>query len=310
MHASFFAPALVLFLATAVAACGGSSSADDDKDNWAGSGGSGASGGTGGTGGSGASGGSGGTGTGGTGGTGTGNGELGNGTYAGVGASTERYYTAPVQRNSVPYFLITNGWGPGFQSQTISWRGTSFIVESMMGSQGQNYEPASYPSVFCGKYSVMNVPACGLPAAISSLGAVKTGWRWTPNSTAGVYNAAYDIWLGNGTQLQSYLMVWLRDPPNAQPAGRNTGTVTVANVPGSWVLWTGTVNGLPIVNYARPENSDILEVEFDVLDFVEDAKMRSLNLPGTHVNAVAIGFEIWSGPITKLETKDFYVDVQ
>jgi hypothetical protein len=105
-------------------------------------------------------------------------------------------------------------------------------------------------------------------------------------------------------------MVWLRDPPNAQPAGRNMGSVTVANVPGSWVLWTGTVNGLPIVNYARPENADILEVEFDVLHFIADAKMRALNLPGTHVNAVAIGFEIWSGPVTKLESKDFYVHVE
>jgi hypothetical protein len=180
----------------------------------------------------------------------------------------------------------------------------------MAGSQGSNYEPASYPSVLCGKYSPMQVANCGLPAAITSLTSVKTGWRWAGNGTGGTYNAAWDIWLGNGTQLQSYLMVWLRDPPNAQPAGRNTGMVTVANVPGSWVLWTGTVNGLPIVNYARPENQDINEAEFDVLHFVADAKMRSLNLPGTHINSVAIGFEIWSGPVTNLETKDFYVDVE
>ena len=29
-----------------------------------------------------------------------------------------------------------------------------------------------------------------------------------------------------------------------------------------------------------------------------------------HGDAVAVGFEIWSGPITNLESKDFYVDVK
>jgi hypothetical protein len=307
MQASFFARALLLSFVSAFAACGESSN-KSAPDDWGTSGGSGATGGKG-TGGSGGSGGTGGTGgSGGSAGSSSTSGELGSGMYAGVGSSIERYYTANIQRNGVPYYLITNGWGPGFQSQTISWRGTSFIVETMMGAQGPNYEPASYPSVFCGKYSIMQVPACGLPATIASLASVQTGWRWKPNSNVGAYNAAYDIWLGNGSELQSYLMVWLRDPPNAQPAGqRGEGNITVAGVPGTWNLWTGNVMGKPIVNYARPEGSDIYEVEFDVLDFIADAKARSLNLPGTHVNAVAVGFEMWSGPVTKLETVDFYV---
>jgi hypothetical protein len=310
MQTSFLTYALPLSLIlSSVAACSGSSN-DSDPDDWAesGNGGSGGSGGAGGsTGGTGGSTG----GTGGTGGSGASTSqELGTGVMAGVGSSSERYYTANVQRDGIPYFLITNGWGPGFQSHTISWDGTAFVVERMAGTQGPNYQPASYPSVFCGKYSVMQVPACGLPAAITSLPAVKTGWRWTANGNTGSYNAAYDIWLGDGTNLQSYLMVWLRDPPGAQPAGsRGAANVSVANVPGVWQIWSGTVNGLPIVNYAKLEGTDIPELEFDVLDFVRDARTRSLNLPGTHVNAVAIGFEIWSGPVSNLRTDDFYVHV-
>lgn len=238
------------------------------------------------------------------------NSELETASQVGMGDSIERYHTASdIRRNDVPYVLITNGWGPGFESQTISWQGTSFTVESFAGSPGTNGEPAGYPTVFCGQYSVSTVPQCGLPAAIETVGAIRTGWRWSPNGNTGGYNAAYDIWLGDGTRLQSYLMVWLRDPSGYQPAGSLAATVTVANTPGTWDLVVGRVNGLPIVNYVQPEGGDFYELEFDVADFVEDARTRGLELPGTHVNAVAVGFEIWAGPITNLRSLDFYVAV-
>jgi hypothetical protein len=231
----------------------------------------------------------------------------------GSGTSGERYETALVSRNDVPFVLITNGWGPGFGSHTVSWEGTSFIVDEMEGSAGPSGQPASYPTVFCGRYSVMEVPECGLPATLDSITSLKTGWRWSANGNQGEYNAAYDIWVGDGTRLQGYLMVWLRDPPSFQPAGSPNMAhqgVEVANVPGRWNIWDGTVNGLPITNWVRAEGDDSLEIEFDVLDFIRDADARGLNYPGTHINAVAVGFEIWEGPISNLETVDFYVDVQ
>ena len=240
------------------------------------------------------------------------NGELGSGVMMGSGTSSARYETVEVTRNDVPYVLITNGWGPGFGSHTVSWEGTSFNVETMAGDAGSMGQPASYPSVFCGKYSVMEIPACGLPAEISSITSLRTGWRWAANGNVGQYNAAYDIWLGNGTMLQGYLMVWLRDPSGYQPAGALSMThqgVTVANVPGVWNIWSGMVNRLPITNWVRAEGTEDTEIEFDVMDFVRDAEMRGVTVPGTHVNAVAVGFEIWEGPIANLESVDFYVDV-
>jgi hypothetical protein len=260
-----------------------------------------------GTGGSGAGGGSGTAGSSGSGTTGEG---LGHGLYQGAGETTDRYGVSDVLRNNVNYKFIANGWGSGWQSHDISWNGTSFTIKSLNGSQGADYSPAGYPSMFCGVYSMTPSMPCGLPATLASLTQVKTGWEWVSNGNNGQYNAAWDIWLGNGMSLSAYLMVWLRDPPGQQPAGAATlGNVTVQNLPGTWTIWTGTVNGHPIVNYVAREGSDIPQLEFNVLDVYHDALSRGLSLPGDTLLAVATGYEIWNGPITNLQTTDFYVDV-
>jgi hypothetical protein len=239
---------------------------------------------------------------------------LGAATMGGQGTTTERYHKTDVTRDGKNYFLMANGWGPGFQSQSLSWNGTSFTVQSLQGSQGPNYEPASYPTVFCGVYSDARSRECGLPAAIDSMTALRTGWSWRDNGNQGQYNAAYDIWLGTGTDrstFSGYLMVWYREPAGQQPAGRlTTPNVTVANVDGTWNIWQGQVGGRPIINWVRTEGQDTPSMEFDILDFVRDAETRGLTVPGTHVLSVAVGFEIWNGPITNLESVDFYVDVQ
>jgi len=242
-----------------------------------------------------------------------GTGELGSGDFEGEGMSDMQYHTAEVSRDGVPYLFITNGWGPGFDEHTHTWLGTSFVVQQMEGSAGQDGEPATYPSMFCGRYSIMQVPDCGLPAARSSLTSVRTGFRWKSNGNdAGQYNAAYDIWLGSEQQFQMYFMVWLRDPTNFQPAGmaiEELRGVTVANVPGTWDIWEGEVLGSPIVNYVVPEGVQLTELEFDVLDFLADAEARGFSLP-PYLRAVAIGFEIWEGPIAGLTAEDFYVHVE
>jgi hypothetical protein len=243
-------------------------------------------------------------------------GTLGNGDQSGTGMSSMRYYTAAdIKRNGQKYVLITNGWGPGFQSHTISWNGTAFTVDTMAGTAGDGGQPASYPAVFCGQYSVRNQQGdCGLPKATSEITSLRTGWRWAPNGNEGAYNAAYDIWVGDATKFTGYLMVWLRDPPGFQPAGSPNPMhqgVKVENVEGTWDIVNGTVNNAPIVNWVRREGTDIHEIEFDVLDFVRDAEKRGLTIPGsTHIRAVAVGFEIWEGPITALQSLDFYVNVK
>ncbi len=237
--------------------------------------------------------------------------QLGTGVMAPSGQTSDRWFKTDVTRSGGNYFFMANGWGPGFESQSLSYNGTAFTVDSMAGSEGPNYEPASYPTVFCGKYSDGRSKECGLPAAIDSMTALRTGWRWAPNGNVGEYNAAYDIWMGDGESFRGFLMVWLREPRGQQPAGMFTERdVTVSNVPGTFDIWTGTVNNFPIINWVRNEGDDSLELEFDVLDFIRDAQARGYEVPGTHVLSVAVGFEIWNGPISNLQSLDFYVDVQ
>ena len=252
------------------------------------------------------------TGTGGSGGGATVASQLGKALYQGTGSSMDQYAEADVMRDGVGYKFIANGWGDNWQSHSISWNGTSFKVLSLNGTQGANYSPAGYPTMFCGFYSEkQSMGSCGLPGAVSSLKSVRTGWRWQANGNSGQYNAAWDIWLGNGNSLSAYLMVWLRDPPGQQPAGSAaTAGTTVTGLPGSWNIWTGNVNGHPIVNYVKGEGQDLPELEFDVMDVYRDAIKRGYSLPGSNIIAVAVGYEVWNGPITNLVTDDFYVDVK
>ena len=93
----------------------------------------------------------------------------------------------------------------------------------MEGQQGAGYEPASYPTMFCGTYSDSQSGACGLPEALSSITSLRTGWRWSANGNSGEYNAAYDVWLSTSGDISghsSFLMIWLRDPKGQQPAGQ------------------------------------------------------------------------------------------
>jgi hypothetical protein len=237
---------------------------------------------------------------------------LGSGAMCGSGQSTNRYAKGQVTRDGRNYSFMANGWGPKFESHSVSWNGTSFTLESLIGYPGDNWEPASYPAMFCGQYSSERSLSCGLPAAISELATLRTGWVWAANGNTSDYNVAYDIWMGDASgTFTGYFMVWLRDPPGQQPAGRPLSAhagVSVANVEGVWDIWEGQVNNAPIINYVRAEGQDSPQIEFDVLDFFRDAQTRGLQVPGERVLSVAIGFEVWEGPITNLQSVDFYVD--
>ena len=233
--------------------------------------------------------------------------------HVGSGSSTAQYFGANVTRDGVGYRFITNWWGMGWTGSNVSYNGTSFNVASAAGTSTPDGTPIGYPTTYCGQYSERDPGGnCGLPAAFSSIDKLWTGWKWSSSDT-GQYNAAWDIWLGTASAFQSYLMVWLRDPRGRQPAGNATiNNVTVANVPGTWSIRYGTVNNRPIVNYMRYEGQDACDFEFNVMDFINDAKSRSattsaLMLPGDTVRAIAVGFEFWTGPFTNVASEDFYV---
>ena len=46
------------------------------------------------------------------------------------------------------------------------------------------------------------------------------------------------------------------------------------------------------------------------MDVYRHAKERGYSLPGSHILSVAVGFEVWNGPVSNLVSEDFYVDVK
>jgi hypothetical protein len=226
-------------------------------------------------------------------------------TKTGKGESSNVFFEADVSRNGVNYYFIANGWGSTLQSQTVNYDGTGFSVKSLSATAGST--PVSFPAMFCGNYSGNSSGACGLPKTISTITSLMTGWRWSPSAT-GVYNAAYDIWLSNNGSVSGYVMVWLFDSPSKQPIGSLVGNATINGA--QWNVWKGSVSSIPCVSYTRPtEGVGLYEYEFDAMLFVKNAQQLQA-VPGNQVAAVAVGFEIWSGPITNLTTQDFYVEVK
>ncbi len=222
-----------------------------------------------------------------------------------------RYFSADTTRNGRNYRFIANGWGDNWEYHEIDVGGSKFNVIDFQGTQGANYSPAGYPTVFCGDYSDSSSQECGLPATMSSISEIDTGLRWSHDGTGSDFNVAYDVWMADGSNHVGYLMVWYRDPPGNQPAGGVVAQgVEVPGVDDTWDVWTGQVNGRDIVNYVQPEGADLHELSFDVMDFVDHANSSGYNLPGDTIMSVAIGFEIWNGPVTNLAVEDFCVEVE
>ncbi len=240
---------------------------------------------------------------------------LGAGDHVGMGRTEEQYVGANVTRDEKNYRMITNGWGQNWDSHDISWLGTTLDIHDYEGDRQTNGAPAGYPSVFCGRYSDTSLP-CGLPRPLADVQALNTAASWSHPNANGTYNVAYDVWFGNSGSafgLQSYFMVWLHDPENEGPAGSPVSEaqqISVTGAPGLWNIIAGTVNSLPIVNYVRAEGDDVHAIAFDIMDFIRDAQVRGLNFPGNDVLAIAIGFEIWKGPVTGLSLDDFCIDIQ
>lgn len=236
---------------------------------------------------------------------------LGQGTHVGASTTTGQYSEGNTTRNGQNYMFIANGWGQNWRSHSIAYQGTTMTVESFDGSKQSNGAPAGYPTMFCGQYSDKLSRECGLPRALNTISQINTGLAWSHPTGDGTYNVAYDVWMGNGGNLSSYFMVWYKNPAGENPAGSKTvDRVSVAGVEGVWDIYAGTVNNLPIVNYVRPNGQEAMSLAFDMMSFINDAKAKNLNFPGADVLSVAVGFEIWEGPVTNLSMDDFCVDVQ
>jgi hypothetical protein len=227
-----------------------------------------------------------------------------------VGELDGRYGSIYATIGGQQYFLQVNEWGSS-SPQTMAHGGDYFyrmiVQQADTGTNGTG-APTGFPSIFIGSNSGHTTADSGLPKPIGELTAVPTTWIWNDNGAladeeSNIFNAAYDVWFNRSVSdatrsgpTGGFLMVWLYDPPHAEPIGGEpafTG-LTIDGVEGSWDIWIGLNGTTPCISYVRTEPT--LELSFDLKHFIDDATTRSGGLDASWaLTNVFTGFEIWSG---------------
>jgi endoglucanase len=241
-----------------------------------------------------------------------------------TGELLSRWGSTTVTIDGQEYFMQINEWNTS-DPQTMAYGGDYFFkITQQEASSPTAQGPTGFPSMFIGANSGNSTSGSNLPKQVSQLTTVPTTWRWRPNEAEGgtstsIYNVAYDLWFSTspGGEPGSYhpsggfLMVWLHDPPIAQPIGTvHYRAVTLPNVPGSWDVWVGdnVGAGVPCISYVA--RNRLTSLSCDLNEFIKDAvTYRSDTIQNDwYLTNVFIGFEIWEGGVG-LETTDFCVIV-
>jgi len=239
-----------------------------------------------------------------------------------IGELRGRYGTLAPSIGGLQYFMQVNQWN-STETQIMAYGGDYFFKMTQQdASVSTSGGPAGFPSMFIGANADHVTANSNLPKQVSALGAVPTTWIWNDNGlmadeSTNIWNSTYDLWFSTNPAGEpsayapsgGYLMVWLYDPPAAQPIGRVMYPgVTIAGVDGTWDVWVGPNAGKPCISYVRTEPSHSLstDLNFFIRDAVENRP--STILDEWYMTNVFIGFEIWQGG-AGLETTSFCVSV-
>lgn len=220
-----------------------------------------------------------------------------------LNSATKQYF---VQVNA---FSHNNGSCSGCNAFNLSYNNPGdglFRITQVSGSMPTNNAPYGYPSVFIGSNNGgdgFSTLGSNLPKRVSDLTSVPTGWAWTAPAN-GQYNAAYDVWFSTssagetGVGSRTFLMVWFYRTTGINAEGESDGpTGGLFNINGkTFTRYVSTqFEGRPIVSYVAKEKID--SWSFDLLDFINDAKMTAPNVvkDDYYLTNIFAGFEIWSG---------------
>jgi glycosyl hydrolase family 12 len=230
------------------------------------------------------------------------------GTLSGAAARTK-----VIGRDGNSYIINNNAWGvnSGDGTQQIRFTGNSFEVLRQTAGPGGDSSPASFPSIYVGANGattgVNGASTAGenpLPLQVSAITALPT--RFRHNSSSGDNNATYDVWFAPSppqgeydTALAAFLMVWTYKPGTRVAIGTSRGQADVGGR--TWELFVGPRGGggpdsnLPVISYVNT-GAAVLDYEFDLKAFIDDAVARNVGLTTTmFLTDVFAGFEIWSG---------------
>src|SRR5690606_13497917 len=119
---------------------------------------------------------------------------MGPATLTGAGSSCDNFHTATVGADGQSYVLINNVWNPSGGQQCIEYNGTSFTIVSQTGNSPST-DPVSFPAVILGRKAEHFAQGGGLPAQVSSIQSLDTGFKIQAANVSGKFNAAYDVWI-------------------------------------------------------------------------------------------------------------------
>ncbi|HWP07568.1 MAG TPA: hypothetical protein VNN72_17580 [Polyangiaceae bacterium] len=229
------------------------------------------------------------------------------GTIGGPGSTDLDFQRVKVKKDGHSYIIQNNNWGnPSGTDQKISYVDNSFTITSPTGSGNSSGAPASFPSIFIGANgdtqngTFSTTSDDHLPKKVSDITSVTTSFRH--NVSGGGMNATYDVWFANSPPsaryddgINGFVMIWLYDPPNAQPIGSSSRTATIAGK--AFNVWSGTRGGggsnsnAPVVSYVAQAATTSM-TNFNLKDFITDA---GNGISGMYLTDVFAGFEIWTG---------------
>jgi hypothetical protein len=197
------------------------------------------------------------------------------------------------------YEVMNNVWG-STATQCINVTSSGFSIIQQDGTGNMSGAPASYPAIFLGCHYSLCSPNSPLPMQISQIGSATSSTTET-YPTSGTYDAAYDIWLNQTTDVSGVqdteIMIWLNHTGTVQPVGSNSGA-TVGLAGHTWNVWTGNNGSNNVVSYvANP--AGIGSLTFDVKAFVLDAITRGSGYGNTswYLTSIQDGFEPWVGGV-------------
>jgi hypothetical protein len=127
----------------------------------------------------------------------------------------------------------------------------------------------------------------------NNISRIPTTWTWSKtNAPSASFVAAYELWFtqiynANSITEPDYLLaIWLFSPAGHQPSGINSGSVVINGVP--WSIW---IDDFAITYMA---NSPLQNVNFDLLPFINNAKVWEMIYNSDYLHDILAGFKIWS----------------
>jgi hypothetical protein len=190
------------------------------------------------------------------------------------------------------YTIMNNRWGTS-ATQCINVTTNGFQIVQQDGTGNLSGSPVSYPAIYAGCHYSNCSPSTNMPFQISAIGSANTSVSVTyPGS--GTYDAAYDIWLNDTTNVsgvqKTEIMIWLNHTGSIQPIGSNTGSATLGGH--TWAVWTGNNGANNVVSY---QSSGITSFSADLKPFLLDAITRGSGYGNTswYLTSIQMGFEPW-----------------